>query len=142
MSGDVWYLEFRQNIKMKNDITAVLLLLCFIGCQNPLDSKIIGKWQAYALELGDTILTDHLEEVHFQFWKDGTYAYESTLNYKEAGQFELQNGLLRTTDTLNDKEAKKTVQIISATNDTLAIRMNNNGEKQLLKLYKLKRDSI
>lgn len=112
-----------------------------LACQNDQTQLLIGDWQAYELAQADSVATDYVSEVRFSFDPQGNYAFQSTLGYREAGQYALQNDLLTTTDTLLDNVKEKTVQINSLTTDTLIIKMDANGVTQFLKLYRIPQDS-
>ena len=113
------------------------ILLFFIACQS--NSKhamqdLLGQWQAYTfLEEGDTVDISP-SEVSLDFRQNGIYYFTSTLNFKEAGHYKIENNLLYTIDTLTIDPIEKAVQIEYLSPDTLILLMNKEGVQQTLKL--------
>ena len=77
-------------------------------------------------------------EVGFEFFDNGYYHFRSTLNYKEAGTFSVSGALLYTMDTINEASTEKSVQILSVTEDSLFLKMNNEGKERVVKMFKVK----
>ena len=93
--------------------------------------QLKGKWAAVQLtEEGDSLKVN-LDEITLDF-KDAGYDFTSTLNYKEAGTYNLQKNLLITSDSLNEGTIEKVVEITKLQNDSLFIRMNEAGKERLL----------
>lgn len=124
---------------MKLSGILLVLALLLVGCTGLQDRKLLGKWQ------GASILEDGMplpvppSEIGFEFFKNGYYHYRSTLNYKEAGTYILNGSLLLTLDTINEASTEKVVQIIGLSDDSLKIKMNNEGKDLLLTLAKVKK---
>lgn len=78
----------------------------------------------------------NLQEIRFQFRVDGTYEFESTLAYREAGHYMIRNKYLLTTDTLHPGGREKAVELLQLTPDSLSIRMVEQGKERRLTLVK------
>lgn len=114
-----------------------LALVLLTACAQDEPNLLIGSWTAYeVVEEGET-LDINASEIQLEFVDDFIYAYKSTLDYKEAGQYNVQASYLYTTDTLpNAQAAKKAVEIIQLTTDSLQLRMNDEGKERILKMLK------
>lgn len=114
-----------------------LALVWLTACTQDEPNLLIGSWTAYeVLEEGES-LDINASEIQLEFVDDFTYAYQSTLDYKEAGQYNVQSSYLYTTDTLPTAQAaRKAVEIIQLTSDSLQLRMNDEGKERILKMLK------
>ncbi len=113
----------------------ILCLICclLIGCKGVKKEELKGKWRAVQLtEEGDSLKVN-LDEITLNFHEKG-YDFTSTLNYKEAGIYTLKDNLLTTLDSLNEGTQEKVVEITRLQNDSLYIRMNEEGKERLLVL--------
>ena len=99
-------------------------------------NQIHGQWQAFAAEEEGRALQVRLEEIRFEFDEKGDYRFFSTLNHREAGQYELQNGLLYTLDTLHQGAPTKRVKITRLEADTLVLSMQEEGKERVLSLQR------
>ncbi len=117
-------------------IIASLFLLC--SCENPNKRLLIGNWQtSEILEEGKPLEVD-FSLIDFNFTEAGLYDYHSTLNYREAGSYYLQSNLLFTLDTLNEASMEKAVKITKLTQDSLFLKMNENGKERIMRLFRVK----
>ncbi len=116
---------------------SVLVLLLATACAQDEPNLLIGSWTAYeVLEEGEA-LDINASEIQLQFVDDLVYAYHSTLDYKEAGEYTVQSSYLYTTDTLTEaNSARKAVEIIQLTTDSLQLRMNDEGKERILKMIR------
>lgn len=114
----------------------LLFLLGLLACQSMDDSLLHGAWQADELLEEDKAVAVDTDEIIFEFKADNTYSFSSTLNYREAGAYALDGRLLYTTDTLNETSDEKAVEVVLLTQDSLHLRMQENGKERLLKLIK------
>ena len=106
-----------------------------MSCGGIQKEQLKGKWTAVQLtEEGDSLRVN-LEEITLNFAEQG-YDFTSTLNYKEAGVYELQKNLLITLDSLNEAPKEKVVEITKIQNDSLFIRMNEQGKERILVMTK------
>ncbi len=121
-------------IFLKYGMVAGLIYFFCTACNEEEPSKIIGSWEAVKLTEEDKPLEVDLEEISFHFTDDQSYEFTSTLNYREAGSYYLKSDMLYTTDTLNQASTEKIVEIIRMEEDTLLIRMDQNGKERQLKL--------
>jgi len=119
---------------MKNYIFC--LLCCFlISCGGIQQEQLKGKWTAVQLtEEGDSLKVN-LEEITLGFHEKG-YDFTSTLNYKEAGIYRLNDNFLTTLDSLNEGTKEKVVEITRLENDSLYIRMIEQGKERILVMTK------
>lgn len=116
---------------------SALMVLLFNACAPDDPNLLIGSWTAYdVLEEGES-LDINASEIKLDFVNDEVYAYRSTLDYQEAGQYTVQSSYLYTTDTLQESQAaRKAVEIIQLTADSLQLRMNDEGKERILKMLK------
>ena len=112
------------------------LVCCLLAsCGGIQKEQLVGKWTAVQLtEEGDSLKVN-LEEITLIFGETG-YEFTSTLNYKEAGIYELKDNFLSTLDSLNSGQEAKIVEITKLQNDSLFIRMNEGGKERFLVMVK------
>lgn len=115
-------------------ILAIVILLS--ACANLEENKLVGKWQAVSITEDGMPMPIPPAEVGFEFFNNGFYNYRSTLSYKEAGKFSVENGMLYTMDTLNKASTEKSVQILDIAQDSFSIKMNNEGKIQVVRLHR------
>lgn len=120
---------------MKNTHLYLLLLLFACSCSNPLKKAVIGNWKAALITEEGKKLEVNTGEVKLNLQENGQYNYSSTLNYQEAGSWFLDENLLFTNDTIH-KAGQKAVMIVNAKQDTLVLKMAENGKNRLLTLIK------
>ena len=125
-----------------NRFTLRLLIIAgtlFVSaCGEDNEKLLYGQWNASQItEEGQTLNVD-LSEIQFNFRPDGSYEFQSTLNYREAGSFNLDNNVLYTLDTVNLESVEKTVQLVYLSEDTLRLIMNSSGKTRMLELFKPK----
>jgi len=101
----------------------LLVLTIVFSCSNPSD-QLIGKWTATAIIQDNEALDIDLEAVSFTFQDNSTYEFTSTLEYREAGAFQVSDNMLITKDTING-QGQKSVMIKQLDSDTLKLRMKN-----------------
>ena len=100
------------------------------------DELLIGRWQAAELKEEEAPVPVNLDAISFEFNTDYQYTFSSTLNYREAGTYFIDARFLYTTDTINQASTEKAVEILTLTEDSLHLRMMENGKERLLKLVK------
>ena len=110
-------------------------LLC-ISCSPFSKSNLVGHWTAVSVLQKDIPLEVNHSEITLSFTQNDTYNFTSTLNYKEAGSYQLNGQKLITTDTLQKPPASKTVLIDKLSSDTLRINMKNQSDWMLLTMIK------
>lgn len=126
-------------MKRRSYYTCILLtmnVLLFAGCSNNEPLAITGQWKATALEEEGEALDVELDKIQFTFYPNAKYDYKSTLNYREAGHYQMRSKYLYTTDTLNQASVEKVVEVIRFIPDTMVIKMNQDGKERLLTLAK------
>ena len=108
------------------------------GCQSNLEQEmILGSWKA--IEVLEEQLPLNLEDpgvIKLTFYNNNQYEYQSTLNYREAGSYEIDYPYLITIDTVNKASTKKAVKISKLTTDSLFLLMKENEKERILKLVK------
>ncbi len=115
-------------------VPALLLLLA--SCEGNKNKKLYGTWNAAAVVQNDRALEVELSEINFHFHEDGTYQFASTLDYKEAGSYQLDGDKLYTLDTLRQESIGKIVKVEKLGSDTLQLRMKKESEWMLVTLIK------
>lgn len=123
---------------MKRLSLAFLGIAFLVACGNVQEKKLVGKWQAANVLEDGMPMPISPSDIGFEFFENGYYHYRSTLNYKEAGSFSVQGSLLYTLDTLNKASTEKSVQILELTEDSLFLKMNNEGKIQEVRLGRIK----
>lgn len=114
-----------------------LLISLIYSCSPIDDNLLLGEWQAAALlEEGDSLAVD-VQEITLSF-NDDMYHYTSTLNYRESGNYFVNERYLFTIDTINQASSEKAVEIQLLSADSLHLRMQESGKERLLKLVKAK----
>ena len=111
---------------MRSYLAFIFLFALTFSCNSNKESKLIGTWTASAVVQDKRNLKVDLDQIKFQFEDGGTYKFASTLDYEEAGTFEVEGEKLMTTDTTNTKQTKAVlIQQLDA--DTLKLRMKNEA---------------
>ncbi|MEL7222052.1 MAG: lipocalin family protein, partial [Bacteroidota bacterium] len=122
---------------IKTIVRASLLGLIFstISCGGPYATDdLVGEWQATELsEEGDSLKVN-TNDVRFTFSAAGRYQYFSTLNYQESGLYKIDGKYLLSTDTTRAGQAEKAVEIVKLINDSLVIKMKDQGKERLMVL--------
>jgi hypothetical protein len=113
----------------------LLISALFItSCRNKQERLITGKWQAIKLVECDDPVPIQTDLVNIEFKSNGKYIFNSTLNIKEEGTFEIKKNYLFTHDKLLPNTNAKAVIIKQLSNDTLVLEMNYKGKEQWLTL--------
>ena len=112
-----------------------LIVFC-VSCNPFSSSDLHGHWTAISVLKKDEPLDINHSEVTLSFTQNNTYYFTSTLNYKEAGHYQLDGQKLLTTDTLQNPPASKTVLVEKLSSDTLRIKMKNQTDWMLLTMIK------
>lgn len=111
-------------------------LLLATACSSSYSREdLYGTWEGVAAQEEGTPLDINPADLQFTFTETG-YTYRGTLNYREAGTFEVKAPYLYTTDTINQATTEKTVEIVQFSTDSLHLRMMENGKERLLKLVR------
>ena len=117
----------------------ILLTCCVLlsGCTAWEEEDLAGKWQASYISVGGEVLDIDYTSVNFEFTPNGSYHFNSTVDYREAGTYYLDGHLLFTLDTLNAASTEKAVEILNLTRDSLFLKMMANDKDKLIKLYRI-----
>ena len=122
---------------MTNKFAYIFFTFIFItACQPKKSTKIIGNWQATTVLEEKRPLEVDVKVIKLSFHDDQNYTYHGTLKYKEAGTYSIEKDLLYTLDTLNFASIEKAVKITLLTDDSLHIKMNENGKERIIKFIK------
>jgi hypothetical protein len=113
-------------------------LFFLFACNGIGRQKLLGKWQAASIMEDGMPMPVPVNVVGFEFFPNGFYHFTSTLEYKEAGTFDVNGSYLFTLDTINEASTQKSVQILQVTEDSLFLKMNAEGKEQVIKLFKIK----
>lgn len=116
----------------------LFLLLVFLACEAYEEDQLSGTWRGSAILEADQSLEVEPSNIVLVFEPDGSYQYESTLNYQEAGTYFLDQQYLYTMDTINRASTEKAVEIMLLSEDSLHLRMNEAGKERLLKMVREK----
>ena len=123
---------------MKPYLTIITILATLlIGCNTISEKNLIGKWQATTINSSQEKQNIDLSRIQLEFSPNGIYQYHSTLDYQEAGYYELDDSKLYTVDTLNEGSTEKTVKITQLSKESLTIEMIENNNPITLKLKKV-----
>lgn len=114
----------------------LFLVLSMLACQDHSSTDITGVWKAIELAQEGDSLEINLEEVSFEFTKNGRYKFNSTLKYKEAGTYHIDGPFLFSTDTTQTIEQEKAVEILQLSGDTLILRMEELNKERVMVLKK------
>lgn len=116
---------------------SILFLLLASACaQGYQRESLYGQWKGVSVQEEGVNLPDVDPTIlQFQFAESG-YTYQGNLNYREAGTFQVQSPYLYTTDTINQATTEKAVEILQLSEDSLHLRMMENGKERLLKLVR------
>ncbi len=123
---------------MKHAMIILCSLFFLVACKDIGKQKLLGKWQAAAILEDGMPMPVPVNVVGFEFFPNGFYHFRSTLEYKEAGTFDVKGSYLFTLDTINEASTQKSVQILQVTEDSLFLKMNAEGKEQVIKLFKIK----
>ena len=114
------------------------ITLILFTCSTVEKDLLIGSWKIDNVEGVGEKDFENMRDVRFEFFPNGRYSFQSTLNIREAGRYSIDGNLLNTTDTTVANPTEKSVQITKLTPDSLYFFMNNSGKKQNLKFSKIK----
>lgn len=124
---------------MKQKHLPAILLLLFVvagACKKYEEDLLSGTWSGSAILEDRQPLGIEPSDIKLTLEPNGSYHYESTLNYEEAGTYYLEQQYLYTMDTLNQASTEKAVEIVLLTADSLHIRMNEGGKERLLMMVR------
>ena len=123
-------------MKLLININLILYICLFIvACQSISKEDLYGVWQAVDLTEEGIALDVNLAEISLSFDAQ-EYEFNSTLNYREAGAYYLQGSLLVTKDTLQVNGVEKGIEISKLHQDSLFLRMNEEGKERRLVLVR------
>ena len=116
----------------------LFIAITILACSKIEKDLIIGKWEINNVEGVSEKDMENMRTIKFEFFPNGRYTFQSTLNIKEAGHYSIVGDLLNTTDTTIANPTEKSVRITNLTQDSLYFIMNNAGKKQNLKFARVK----
>ena len=123
-------------MKLKKNIPLVLFICLWMSaCQSISKEDLYGEWQAIDLTEEGIPLVVNLAEISLNF-TEKEYEFNSTLDYREAGSYYLRASLLVTKDTLQVNGVEKGIEISKLQQDSLFLRMNEQGKERRLVLVR------
>lgn len=123
---------------LKKAFTLIHVIVLFTACNPGIDSSLIhGEWEGTAVLEGGAPLPVEASEIKFEFEEDNQYQFFSTLKYREAGTYYIEDDYLYTTDTFNQASTEKVVEIMLLDGDSLHLKMKEQGQERILKLKRL-----
>lgn len=121
---------------------ALLLMAAVFFCALSLTScgmwksyQLQGQWQGVRLMEGKDSVAVDPSLIRLTINKD-SYAFSSTLNYREQGSWRLEDDVLYTTNELADTPYEKAVYIQQLKRDTLVLWMMDEGQERVLTLHR------
>ncbi len=129
-SGRVYY-----DMLNKYNIFFLFVICLLTACQSITKEDLYGEWRAVDLTEEGTPLDVNLSEISLRF-DEQEYQFNSTLNYREAGSYYMQASLLVTKDTLQTNGVEKGIEISKLYQDSLFLRMNEDGKERRLVLVR------
>ena len=115
------------------------LLVFLSGCEHELQyADLVGNWHAFEVtEEGEPLGVDPAV-IRLQILPGNRYAFESTLNYREAGHCTIDPPYLYTTDTTATDQEEKVVRILNPIpQDSLFLLMQEeDGSKRTLRMVR------
>lgn len=112
-------------------------VLVYSGCNDLSRGDLIGSWEAVSVsEAGRPLEVDY-PLIRLDIMKDGTYNYQGTLNYREAGKWHIKSHHLYTIDTLKPGATEKAVLISSLTRDSFELKMSENEIERIMKMVRI-----
>jgi hypothetical protein len=120
----------------KAHLPLLFLLLGVFACKQYEEDLLSGSWRGSTILEADQPLDIEPSNIKLMLSPDGSYRYQSTLNYQEAGTYFMDQQYLYTMDTINQASTEKAVEIILLSQDSLHLRMNEAGKERLLKMVR------
>lgn len=120
----------------RTHLPLLFLLLSLLACKQYEEDILSGTWRGSAILEAEQALEIDPSHIKLTLAPNGSYRYESTLNYQEAGTYFLDQQYLYTMDTINQASTEKAVEIMLLTQDSLHLRMNEAGKERLLKMVR------
>jgi hypothetical protein len=113
----------------QNALKSLVFILFFSlnSCSYIATYQIVGVWRVVEIFENNKLLKDKtLDSVILQFNDEGQYTYQSTLNYKEAGNFEVKRNILVMSNHLSNEEKKLHIDALSS--KKLVLLMEDAGK--------------
>lgn len=124
-------------MKLWSFVLGSLFIIFSASCSEFSSADLHGKWEAVVvIEEGDTLQVDY-PSIQLHLNESGTYQYNGTLNYKEAGNWQYKSKHLLTTDTLKLNSPEKAVLISSFQDNSFEMTMEENGKKRMMKMSRI-----
>lgn len=126
-------------VMQKRSIVLLTVGILFLTSCSDQNELLYGQWEGVVAERisGDSMRLD-AREIGFEFTEDGTYTYNSTLQYREAGKFETIGQKLIAIDTTQEDPTKREAIIELITEDSLILHWNSGNEALTVKLIRVK----
>lgn len=121
----------------QNALKSLVFILFFFlnSCSYIATYQIVGVWRVVEIFENNKLLKDKtLDSVILQFNDEGQYTYQSTLNYKEAGNFEVKRNILVMSNHLSNEEKKLHIDALSS--KKLVLLMEDAGKARKMVFIK------
>ena len=121
----------------QNALKSLVFILFFSlnSCSYIATYQIVGVWRVVEIFENNKLLKDKtLDSVILQFNDEGQYAYQSTLNYKETGNFEVKRNILVMSNHLSNEEKKLHIDALSS--KKLVLLMEDAGKARKMVFIK------
>ena len=101
------------------------------ACQSQkTENQLAGTWTSTRVLENEVALPLNPGIIQFAFTTDGHYDYQSTLNYKESGNYYVEGMILYATDTTHEASFQRTVKLEHLSADSLVIQMQEEGRNR------------
>ncbi len=121
----------------KNLFLLLISGLIITSCSEMSSSDLIGQWEATSVTEDRLPLEVDYPVIQLEILKNGTYKYQGTLNYKEAGKWRIQSKYLFTIDTLKPEGIEKAVAISKLTMNSFEMKMKEGKKQRVMKMVKV-----
>lgn len=113
----------------------LFLFISLNSCSYLATYQMVGVWRVVEIFENNKLLKDKtLDSVILQFNDEGQYTYQSTLNYKEAGNFEVKRNILVMSNHLSNEEKKLHIDALSS--KKLVLLMEDAGKARKMVFIK------
>ncbi len=105
----------------------LFLFISLNSCSYLATYQMVGVWRVVEIIENNKLLKDKtLDNIILQFNDEGQYTFQGTLNYKEAGDYEIKRNLLVLSNHLSNEEKKLYIDALNS--KKLVLLMENAGK--------------
>jgi hypothetical protein len=124
-------------MNFRNLVLLLFSVVLFASCGEMSPNQLIGKWEAKSVMEDGLALEIDYPIIQLELSGNGTYTYQGTLNYKEAGKWRIQSKYLFTKDTLKGEGVEKAVLISELAPDSFDMEMKEGGKQRVMKMVRV-----